>query len=384
MNWLLSLFLSPPTCTLAMLRGVNVLLGGSQFYLLKAILKELHPDMDHVSLLLRSATLFLFPLQFFYNFLYYTDAGSTFFVLLAYLLVLKQRPHWAALAGAAGVLFRQTNIVWLALALTASLVRWTHQALLPRRRPPASLSDLADIIAAVLMNPLRVIRAYGTGLLVGASFVVFVFYNGALVVGDRSHHQAARHFPQLLYFLAVAAAALHIRLLSALQRLKLRALTSLPSLLFLVVALFFVRRYSYAHPYLLADNRHYSFYLWRLLTRSPYRPYAAVLLYWLAAHLIANLSYCTSALLNALYIGALAAVLVPSPLIELRYFALPFLVLSLHLTPVPHHTSLPFWKRHFIDLFDICCCVLVNLAVLYVFLYRPFTWPTGQEARFMW
>jgi alpha-1,2-glucosyltransferase len=43
----------------------------------------------------------MFPVSFFYHFLYYTDSGSTFFVLLSYFLALKKK--YLASAAVTGV-----------------------------------------------------------------------------------------------------------------------------------------------------------------------------------------------------------------------------------------------------------------------------------------
>ena len=58
-------------------------------------------------------TLATFPLLYFFTFLYYTDVGSTFMVLLMYCLHLDKRDWFASFIGALAVLFRQTNIVWV-------------------------------------------------------------------------------------------------------------------------------------------------------------------------------------------------------------------------------------------------------------------------------
>ncbi len=44
-----------------------------------------------------STLLSLFPVLYFFNFLYYTDAGSVFFVFLMYYLSLKNQTSYAAL-----------------------------------------------------------------------------------------------------------------------------------------------------------------------------------------------------------------------------------------------------------------------------------------------
>ncbi|CAG8840605.1 21842_t:CDS:2, partial [Racocetra persica] len=72
----------------------------------------LHPFQDKKTRAFSAFVLSSFPVGWFYNFLYYTDSGSTFFVLLAYLLALKRQFWLSAMVSGVGVFFRQTNIGW--------------------------------------------------------------------------------------------------------------------------------------------------------------------------------------------------------------------------------------------------------------------------------
>lgn len=53
--------------------------------------------LSTVVCILHALTLALFPVQFFFYFLYYTDAGATFLVLLGYLLASRNRHKMAAM-----------------------------------------------------------------------------------------------------------------------------------------------------------------------------------------------------------------------------------------------------------------------------------------------
>ncbi len=66
----------------------------------------------------------LFPPLFFFSALYYTDVASTFFVLLNHLFYVRARKRngpnpWPAVSafviGAIALLFRQTNVFWVAI-----------------------------------------------------------------------------------------------------------------------------------------------------------------------------------------------------------------------------------------------------------------------------
>ena len=132
------------------------------------------------------------------------------------------------------------------------------------------------------------------------------------------------------------------------------------------------------HPYLLADNRHLSSAAWRhLFSRHWAQRYLYVPAYALALWLLRQALGRQSAIWAMGYAVAVALVLVPSPLIEARYFVLPYLVLRLHIAPAPS------WRRLALE---ALLSLAVNGAVLYLFLYRPFEWAhvPGQLQRFMW
>lgn len=72
---------------------------------------------------------------------------------------------------------------------------------------------------------------------------------------------------------------------------------------------------------------------------------------------------------------AIALVLVPTPLLEPRYFVLPIMMTQLHSSGEQTLTMLHLQATLFI---------VVNMLTLYVFVERPFMWPGGEVARFMW
>ena len=109
-------------CDPVHLRAINVLMSALICLILQRINVQIHGD-KHVSMfiqilgrhtlsvffllqyfdeskaLLSSINLTVFPLLYFFNFLYYTDVGSTFMVLLMYCLHLDRRDWFAAFLG---------------------------------------------------------------------------------------------------------------------------------------------------------------------------------------------------------------------------------------------------------------------------------------------
>ena len=189
------------------------------------------------------------------------------------------------------------------------------------------------------------------------------------------------------------------------------------------------------HPFTLADNRHYMFYIFRLLLRDPIIKYAAVPIY----------IYCVWATIISLgglpevqappppsaisiidkksklqmkyppppssqlpgrrvsfvivWLIATALSLVTAPLVEPRYFIVPWILWRLHMhSPRPQKSQLDSnkqtqangWKmfenyNHRLWL-ETAWFAVINLATGYIFLYWGFEWPQepGKIQRFMW
>ena len=82
-----------------------------------------------------------------------------------------------------------------------------------------------------------------------------------------------------------------------------------------------------------------------------------------------------SALLMSVLFASIALVLVPTPLLEFRYFIVPFLLVLLLSRPPPSP-----WH----SLVNVLVNLAVNAATVYIFVFKPFTWPDGSVARFLW
>lgn len=295
-------------CTATSLRWVNVALLVACFYLLHAILgdnarrlqhqKGTEHDRKHrarqlqaedVNAVLYALVLCAFPLLWSYTFMYYTDVGSCLLLLLCHLLCLRQRFGAAAAAGAAAVLFRQTNAVWATFFLGASVLQKLNQLGGSRggdreaKRGASSPATATTSLPSELGHTLRALQAHWRTVLgeiwpmltIPFGFVTFLVTNGgAVVVGDRAAHAPACHVAQLLYFGAFACASLAPVLLpgrrALVQAVKLPQLVQITLFVSASALCAFVGLwYSLAHPYLLADNRHYTFYIWRRLLGRP-------------------------------------------------------------------------------------------------------------------
>lgn len=118
--------------SLGALRLLNCGFNAATSVLVFSMLARLHRGMSLRQRLLHTMLICLYPVHFFFAFLFYTDAGSTFFVLLTVFLSLpaaaggrasQAQLRLCALAGAAAIIFRQTNVVWVAFTVATIVVR---------------------------------------------------------------------------------------------------------------------------------------------------------------------------------------------------------------------------------------------------------------------
>lgn len=361
----------------------------------------------------------LFPPLYFFTFLYYTDVGSTFTVLLAYLLTLHHNHLLAAVISVMAVLFRQTNIVWVAFLglLTVKKVveklsgkglqrvnknslKYVEVGKFSKRLLRNLNSTRGNIcfafqefvksslnILANRKNPGRgaLIRELTTRcggyVAVGLGFLGFVLWNQGVALGDRDAHSVTVHLPQVLYCMAFTlvfacpylVSSDHIR-----HFVRVVMNHKLIIVILSVVMVVTIALNTVVHPYLLADNRHYTFYIWRwFLGRHPLAKFLLVPLYIYAAwSVFSSLLRSRGLLWTVSFYICVVANLVPQGLLEPRYFILPYIIFRLNLA-----TSLKV-KALIIEIFIY---FFINIYSLNLFLMHPFVMPDADVLqRFMW
>jgi len=250
-------------------------------------------------------------------------------------------------------------------------------------------------------------------------------------------------WPFFTFFSAPLLLPSLVKALSALTRRPTSSLlTALHTLLTTLLSLLVVRYSTLIHPFTLADNRHYMFYIFRYtILRSPAVRYALVPAYmacrWLVWDALAGYSFppppaaaaadvtvdfktkaktppaapagrastsppSTSTAIFWLLATTLS--LVTAPLVEPRYFILPWVFWRL-LVPAWNPAadggavSGSKWLRKLTDcgvdprlVLETVWFVAINLGTMYMFLIRPFYWrgadgellDGGNVQRFMW
>ncbi|KAA6411813.1 MAG: hypothetical protein FRX48_03963 [Lasallia pustulata] len=449
----------------------------------KQLLQWSEYEIDHVAL-----NICLFPPLFFFYALYYTDVLSVGFVLLAYHLFLNRQTAGLMVAGLSSLLFRQTNIFWVALFLgglevTRSIERgdesrpaWTdimrangtsvryYDPLVSEAYFEDYLKSASSITLCTLINLRTVVQSLIPHLTFLAAFSAFILWNNGVVLGDKANHIASLHLTQMLYFwtyilffsspllyhyfltLIVPPRILSKPLRSPYPSTK-HALPRLAIALPITTAMLATVHFNtLIHPFTLADNRHYVFYVFRLLLRHASIKYLAIPIYLLSAH--ASITALSSpptppppqeggapkatakpetkqppssaretptqgnrASFVLIWLATTALALCTAPLVEPRYFILPWLIWRLHLPP-----SLPPRPRTSLDRpgrksatrksrtlrarikavlytehdhglwLETAWFVAVNAVTGYVFLYWGFRWEQeeGRVQRFMW
>ncbi|KAF8139973.1 glycosyltransferase family 59 protein [Boletus edulis] len=384
-------------CNLALLR-FTVTLTLISLPLLCARLLAFHQRRRPPPLLAPSPealVLSTFPIAWFYGFLYYTDVPSLVSVMLTVMLATQHRHLSAALIGIISCLFRQTNIVWVMYAFATSQLmrlRFRRGNMLLHDPPALSASPGdCDILSGDLLRSITSAPAAFPELflkfipytLVLALFGAFVLWNGGIVLGDKANHVPVLHVPQTYYFIAFAtligwpavifgrsgpvklANEVARRMFGTKGRVAFTALLS-------AFMAFTVHEFTVHHPFLLADNRHYTFYVWRrVFMLHSIVPYlfipgyqACAWAWWLR---VAG----DQTLLQTLVLPLASLItLLPTPLLEPRYFMVPYILLRAQVEDVSSVGLVVegLWYG------------AINLVTIYVFLYRE----RAGVGRFMW
>ena len=138
-----------------------------------------------------------------------------------------------------------------------------------------------------------------------------------------------------------------------------------------------IKSYTIAHPYLLADNRHYTFYIWRkIITRTELSPIFLAPIYIFAAFSVLFSLRRTELAFKLAFPVCVVINLLPQYLLEFRYFVIPFILHRLQFRPQNWWTLCA----------EMALFQVVNFITISLFLFKPFHWEhePSQIQRFMW
>lgn len=421
-----------PLCTTALLRSTNVLLAMVCGILVHDLLLCIKPGIGKTKATAYAILVALYPVHWFFTFLYYTDVASLAAVLAMYLFCLKKRFWVSAMFGAVSILFRQTNVIWMIFFAANGAISYVQDLSpsdyvsqensglrnksstegsdrdkiasapgLRRRRTNSSISkrkfvsgstklytgfseEIWDISFKLWSSKCKVLISFTPFAIVLVVFVALVILNGGIVLGAKEAHVVSPHFAQFLYFGLVSAAALlplHFTPKRASDLFRVCAKNNFFSSLAMLVALGLsfvaVHFFSIAHPYLLADNRHYTFYIWRKVIQAHWMmKYILIPLYmysWFSVINILGKSQTRVWVLS--FVISVALVLVPAPLVEFRYYTIPLVIVVLNSPVIGTGKLLALGSAY----------AATDLFILAMFLFKPIHWEhePGTQ-RFMW
>lgn len=326
------------------------------------------------------------PLFFTYMFLFYTDVWSLILVVSALILAHESKNHSIIYPLASGALgffslwFRQTNIIWIAFIAAVYIDKDIKQR------------NASDYLRAYISNTITNFVNLSPFVLNMILFVIFLKVNGGITFGDKENHEVQVHLVQLFYcFVFISCFTIPSWL--SIQKIK-RYLSftcgrfsiikiSITFLSFILIKII-INKFTIVHPFLLADNRHYTFYLWKRILSHPYSEILMIPIYHFSTWNIydglkRNNGPCSLGPISILaYFIAVTLTIVPSPLFEPRYYIVPLILFRLFTTPEDNS-----YKRNIIEFLYL---QTINALFFMVFFNYEFTWmsePTSIQ-RIIW
>lgn len=359
--------------------------------------------------------LMCFPLMSTYYYLYYTDVWSAILILqsLTFVLTLPYGPTasiWlSALCAALSCLFRQTNIIWTAFIMIVAIER---RAMINKQFNTHSFNNYLKLFIHSIDEFWNVVLPYACNFML---FLIYLIWNRSITLGDKSNHTAGLHFVQIFYcfsFIAFFSVPLwlsrnFLRFYKA--RLKWKPIQSFFELLGIMLV---IRYFTIVHPFLLADNRHYTFYLYKRLIGNERRIIKYVFMapvYHFSTFVYfevlrpsemtfepvipmpikdpIDLPIQLSHISWTALIICTCLTIVPSPLFEPRYYILPYYFWRLFVTcsaePIigelkpakDGETAVTIASTKRLGL-ELVWFMLINITTLYIFKNRSFVWST--------
>ncbi|QEU61556.1 Die2 [Kluyveromyces lactis] len=349
-------------------------------------------------------TLMCFPLMASYYFLYYTDIWSTIFIVESLNLALvlpfgETASIWmSALCGLISCLFRQTNIVWNVLIMILVVER---RAMIEKNFNTLNFNNYLKLVLHTLENFKSLILPYAINFVL---FLAFLLYNRSITLGDKSNHVAGLHIVQFFYclmFIAFFSVPVWFSKQVTLSYLIRFVMNPVKYLLELLGIMLIIRYFTVVHPFLLADNRHITFYLFKkLIGRTNLFKYCVMApIYHFSTYVYLEVMRPSTMIFHPIlpieiknpidlpiqltHISWTALIMctfmtvVPSPLFEPRYYILPFIFWRLFITMAPE----PFWgnpmgkvtgtKRH---LSECAWFMIINLITYIIFKRIDIKW----------
>lgn len=327
-------------------------------------------------------SIIFFPINYFFNFLFYTESFSIFSLLLHFYFGLYYPNFFfVLLSGFLAVFMRQNNIIWINLLPLSECICLLKDILNRKINIKNFFKSAFDIV----------IKNFNI-VIIDCAFIFFMIKNDfSLVLGDKSHHEMKIHLAQIIHFLIfvlIFFPSLNLYFIKSFintfknkNKLKNFIITFIMISLFLFIS----DKFSFVHDFILSDNRHYIFYYFKRIYLNNIKKNLLLLYLSSVYSLLINefWEFFKSDKILGWMICCLIC-LIPCKLIEVRYF-LPGVVVLLVLIHYEEMKGFELRKEMF-SWINIFGQLVINVLVIYVFLFRPFRnkYFGGEISRFMY
>lgn len=287
-------------------RAINGLFGIASSVVFLGLFKKIHRQISIEKFIQYS----LLPISFPYHFLVYTDSLSLLLVILGVYLALEKRFNLSGFVLFLSLLVRQNNIIWLFLAFIIYCLDFYSN----NSKSPSWSNFLRGGLAFISTS---------------AFFGLFVYVNRGIAIGDKSMHPGSElslgniFFFLFLYFFLFLPSIIKM-LLNLSNKIETSKTTYLYLLgLFISLYVIYLFTFDVSHPY----NVQWQDYFLRnkllnLIVSSPLSKTLYFIPMGLAAIHIYQKSISSPQLLLLFFL--IAIFLMPSSLIEQRYYIIPF------------------------------------------------------------
>lgn len=335
--------------------------------------------MTKVKRIAMTINLAVFPLHFFFSFLYYTDPLSTLLHLLMHFLWIRKCYKWSAVAGTlntirngllykfyefrlglCAVITRQTAIVWIFFHGVLTITSILNKSC----RGPTTLSYYAKKAKYCAAEIFR--NSFGYAI-IGVIFAVFVYVNDGIVLGDRSNHQVTLNAPQFLYFTLFTGLCCLPHLISQFSQLISffkchKTLTVSISLVYTTIVYF----NTVGHWYNLNDAHHFTHYFITAVHDNRFFALSLVPIYtictvFIVDNLFRALDKCTA----FVFLFVVVMNLIFQLLFEMRYFIVPFLLFRFTVQT----------RKWSVLAAEFCLFFTVNVITISLYIARPRFFP---------
>jgi len=358
---------------------------------LLAILQSSHSQLSALCCL-------TLPVLFSSSLLFYSDSLS---ILLTILLVMRQASKEAIGVSVAALLVRQTNALWICFAMGSQMMHRTeaitryllyetkalHLPNVYRKLSPTPYRIvllpfyLLHLVCSAFTTP-RFLLGYVIPLMAFAGYVVF-YNEGHIVLGDKKSHVPVLHVAQLPYCFFFLALFYPMHALEGLFRaVSTRRGFAYILLLVGVFAVMLHPQCMQTHPYLLADNRHYTFYFHRKIAANAFTRYSIILLgAVLGSNWVFNTGFANHTRFWRLsWLAIVAATIVPQRLLEVRYFIPPIVTAMAMASSNKIETAASFYR----NVLTLVWHFVIVVLSLILFLFQPIQYSKTETGRLMW